>query len=56
MCYIAKWEQEDYDGKIVTLRMQFDSFKEANEFLEQKSKNAREIGKHLKWLGVSRCQ
>ena len=46
------WEQEDYDGNIVTLEREFSTKDEAIEFVEQKRWDAVELGKHFRLLSV----
>ena len=52
MSWIAKWEQEDYDGHIMTLEMDFTTKNGAMEFVREKKRVAHDIGRHFSLVSL----
>ena len=52
MSWIVKWEQEDYDGHIMTLEMDFTTKNGAMEFVREKKRAARDIGRHFSLVSL----
>ncbi|ADD08817.1 hypothetical protein [Candidatus Aciduliprofundum boonei] len=50
--WVAKWEQEDYDGRYIKLTKEFDSEEEAKDYIMNMEKSAREINKHFQLISL----